>query len=293
MCYRGGVYLEFEPTHAVHHLVSPDSFAAHDMPVLSGRVFTAADTLGAARVAVINRAMALRHFQPGDPVGRALYLSDGFPGTPYTVVGVVDDGAPESFGAAYQRHERVYLSVLQHPPAQAQLLLRTPGGERPRVLERVADVVARGGARTGPTRDERDVLAAAVAPGRWLGRWMLGGGLVLVLLAGLGLATTVRLWVASLQAELGLRRAVGATRGAVLRHVAWRALLAGVAGLVVAVLLLFTVAAPIVETSLRGVRLWQPRLFAVSGVVLLVVAMGSALVPAARIARTAPARLFD
>jgi ABC-type lipoprotein release transport system permease subunit len=50
---------------------------------------------------------------------------------------------------------------------------------------------------------------------------------------------------------------------------------------------------PIVDTSLRGVQLWQPRLLAVSGVILLVVAMGSALAPAARIARTAPARLFE
>ena len=293
MCFRSGIYLEYEATHAVHHLVSPDSFAAHRIPVLSGRAFTRADTLGAERVVVINRAMALRHFQPGNPLGRHLYLSNGFPGTPYTVVGVVDDGTPDTFGASHQRGERVYLSVLQHPPAQAQLLVRSDERGRERLLAGTTRRVGAAGGRTGLVQDEASQRAGAVAPTRWLGRWALLAGAVLVLLSLVGLACTVRLWVESLRAELGLRRALGATRASVTWHVGWRALAVGMAGIGVALVVLGTVVYPVFTTSIRGVPLWQPRTLSVAAVALLIVSLASALQPAGRIARSAPAQLFE
>ena len=293
MCLRGGVYLEFEATHAVHHLVSPDSFAAHRIPVLSGRGFARTDTLGAERVVVVNRQMALRHFQAGDPVGRHLYLADGFPGIPYTVIGVVDDGVPEAFGAAHQRGEHVYLSVLQHPPERAQLLVRAEVGTRARALTHLAGVVTASGGSAGTVRDEAGLRARAVAPARWLGRWALAAGGVLVLLSALGLASTMQSWVASLQAELGLRRALGATRRSVLWHVGWRAMLAGVVGAGVSLVVTWTVVQPVVAASLRGVPLWQPRAFALSTLALLLVSVASALLPTHRLVRAAPARLFD
>jgi cell division protein FtsX len=237
--------------------------------------------------------MALRHFQPGDPVGRHLYLSNGFPGTPYTVIGVVDDGTPRAFGAALQRRERVYLSVLQHPPLQAQLRVRTGAAGRRDVLARVAALAGRAGARTGATRGERAVQAEAVAAVHWLGRWPLGAGVVLVLVAALGLASTMHLWVESLRSELGIRRALGATRRSVEWYAAWRALVAGLAGVGVALVVLGTVVYPVVTDSLRGIPLWQPGTLAAWGAALTCVALAGALAPARRIARTAPARLFE
>ena len=291
MCYRSGIYLEYEQTEAVHHTVSPDSFAANRVPLLSGRTFTRHDTLGAARVVVINRQMALRHFQPGDPVGRRLFLSDGFPGRPYTVIGVVDDGTPVAFGAAHQPRPRVYLSALQQPPRHAELLLRPTGAvQRERVLARVTGLAAAAGARTTAPRDESSYRAGAIAPTRWIGRWALFAGLVLVLVSAAGLSSTVWRWVASLEGELALRRAVGARRTSVLWFVGSRAGLVAVAGVGVALVVLGTVVYPVFSETLRGVPLWHPRTLGVCGVAMGIVSLASALVPARRLTRSEPAR---
>jgi hypothetical protein len=291
MCFRGGIYLEYVATDAVHHTVSPDSFAANHIPLLSGRAFARGDTLGAARVAVINRQMALRHFQPGDPAGRQLFLADGFPGTPFTVIGVVDDGVPSAFGTAHQPHARVYLSTQQQPPAQVDLLLRADDAAgRQRALTRVAGLATTAGARVTSPRDEATDRAGATAPARWLGRWALLAGLVLVVVSAAGLASTVRRWVTSLEAELALRRAVGARRFSVLWFVGWRAGLVAAAGVGVALLVLGTVVHPIFAESLRTVPLWQPRTLGVSGAALGIVSLASALVPTWRLTRTEPAR---
>jgi putative ABC transport system permease protein len=290
-CFRGGIFLEYIATEAVHHTVSPDSFAANHIPLLSGRAFARSDTLGAPRVAVINRQLALRHFQPGDPVGRRLFLADGFPGTPYTVIGVVDDGVPSAFGAAHQPQPRVYLSTLQQPPARVELLVRAgDAAGRQRALGRVAALSATADARVTPPQTVASYRAGAAAPARWLGRWALLAGVVLVVVAAAGVSGTVRRWVASLEAELALRRAVGARRRDVLWFVGWRAGLVAAAGLGVALLVLGTVLQPVFAESLRGVPLWQPRTLGVSGAALLFVSLASALVPTWRLARTEPAR---
>ena len=290
-CFRGGIYLEFVATEAVLHTVSPDSFAANHIPLLSGRAFARGDTVGAARVAVINRQMALRHFQPGDPVGRRLFLADGFPGAPYTVIGVVDDGVPSAFGAAHQPQPRVYLSTLQHPPARVELLLHaSDAAARERALGRVAALASTRGARAAAPRDATSYRAGATAPVLWLGRWALLAGLVLVVVSAGGLSSTVQRWVASLASELSLRRALGAPRARVLWFVGWRAGLVAAAGMGVALVVLGTVVQPVLVESLPGVSTWQPGILGVSGLALGIVSLASALVPAWRLSRTEPAR---
>jgi hypothetical protein len=294
MCLRGNIYLEYVQTRAVHHTASPDSFAANHIPLLSGRAFTRGDTLGATRVAVINRQMALRHFQRGDPVGRRLFLSGGFPGTPYSVIGVVDDGVSEAFGAAQQPRPHVYLSSLQQPPARVEVLLRADRpGQRRQAVTRIAELATAAGAHTAPPREEASYRAGASAPTRWLGNWALFAGLVLVLVSTVGLSSTVWRWVASLQGELALRRAIGARRATVLWFVGWRAGLVALAGVGVALVVLVTVVHPVFAETLHGVPLWQPRTLGVSGIALAIVSLASALVPARRVARAAPARYLS
>ena len=113
---------------------------------------------------------------------------------------------------------------------------------------------------------------------------------VLVVVSAAGLASTVRRWVTSLEAELALRRAVGARRFSVLWFVGWRAGLVAAAGVGVALLVLGTVVHPIFAESLRTVPLWQPRTLGVSGAALGIVSLASALVPTWRLTRTEPAR---
>ena len=111
-----------------------------------------------------------------------------------------------------------------------------------------------------------------------------------MLVSAAGLSSTMWRWVASLEGELALRRAMGARRRAVLWFVGWRAGLVAVAGVGVALVVLGTIVFPVFAESLRGVPLWQPRTLGVAGVALGIVSLASALVPARRLARVAPAR---
>ena len=70
MCSEGGIPSRFHVLYATHHLVSPDSFQALGIHLVRGRQLGPNDRAGPARVAVVNRALAQRHFQGGEAVGR-------------------------------------------------------------------------------------------------------------------------------------------------------------------------------------------------------------------------------
>ena len=99
-CSRAGIITRYIWVTSVFRFVSADSFQAGHIKLLEGRGFTAADRWDSARVAVVNRHLALRHFQNGQPLGRNLFLGSGFPREPYRVVGVVDDAPAEALGGA-------------------------------------------------------------------------------------------------------------------------------------------------------------------------------------------------
>ena len=115
---------------ATHEMVSADTFRALGVKMVAGRSIGSEDRWDAPRVAVVNRALAARHFQRGEAIGRQLMV--GLKRSEwYTVVGIVDDPAPAGFGAALQPEYTVYLSVLQHPVPQVDVLVRdsvNPGG---------------------------------------------------------------------------------------------------------------------------------------------------------------------
>jgi hypothetical protein len=287
-CFRGGIFVQYEPTRAVHHFVSPDTFAASGMPLLAGRTFTREDAQGAARVAIVNRHMALRHFQGGDAVGRNLFLPGGLPDEPYRVVGIVEDGAPDAFGAARQPWERVYFSVLQHPPAQVELLLRGDDAAAARVA-----ALARAAGVTATSIPEAAYRDAVRAPSRWLARWLLAAGAALGIVSALGLASTTWRWVASLGPELAVRRSVGATRGAAMRLVLGRALVAVAQGGVVGLVTLGLGISPMLGDVMPTRGLWRADALVATAAAGLGIALVAAWVPARRLLAQPPARSLD
>src|SRR5262249_8992978 len=70
---------------------SPGYFAAMRIPVVRGRVFTAADSTDAARVVVVNEAFARRFFPGEDPIGRRVIYTSRRHNDPGTIVGVIGD----------------------------------------------------------------------------------------------------------------------------------------------------------------------------------------------------------
>ena len=287
VCYQGGFPTPYRFTHANHLIVTPDSFRHMGVRLLEGRLFTDADTFTSSPVAVIDRYLAAKHFQGGQAVGRRIKIgpSEAW----HTVVGVVAPAEPPGLGAGRPGDYVVYLDALQHPPTAMELVVRGPhqGSDDTlaRALRRATGLPAR-----APV-PEAMLRAAEVGPLRWFGRIYALQGIAILLLGIGGTALQMVLWVRSLHAELGMRRAVGASRRRLLVFVSGQAL--RVAGLGVGIGLWF---APGVWVALGemlpGLPGWDPATVVQVSLLIVTATVIATLIPALRALRHSPATLL-
>jgi hypothetical protein len=288
-CPDGGVIIKWHAVSATHQFVSADTFEALGIERVDGRLLTDEDRWDSAPVAVVSQTLARRHFQNGEAIGRQILLNLDQP-VWYTVVGVVRDRVPDGFGGKMQPGSAIYLSALQHPPTDADLLIRPARAELP--MERVAAILRAQGNLTFSSRSgEGALLAHEARPLAWFGRWFAFLGWTMLLITTTTTFVLLRLWVRSLRTELGLRRAVGARRIHLFRYVLVRASLTALAG--VAVALWF---GPALWDSLpdmvAGLAGWSPGLVAPLAGLLLAIALAGALLPAMQASRDTPSRLI-
>ena len=287
-CPFGGVFVPWHSVSATHQFVSADSFQALGVRLVAGRGIDDRDGWSAARVAVVSRALAATHFQDGQAIGRRLLLGND-PRTWHTVVGVVDDPPAAALGGAFLPPFTVYASVLQHPEPAVDLLVRRRDGG---VAEAETARAVAGALRIAPsavvTRREAALLAQPLAPIQWFGRQFAVQGWVMLAIAAVGAFVQLRLWVLSLRAELGLRRALGARRAPLLGHVLLRAAGVGAGGLL-AGLLVGPVFWSALGSVVRGLPPWDAGIVLRFAVLLVATAVVAAMVPAWRAVRAAPA----
>lgn len=290
-CSDGGLPLRYHVRDATHHLVSADSFAAMGVHLRGGRGITDEDTWDAAeRVAVVNHALAVRHFENGDAIGRRIRLGTD-PRHWHRVVGIVDD-PPTTLGGTLQPAFTVYASILQHPTASADLLVRREEKSEGDGIANLTAIGTRAGVTVTHRGSERDLEAENSARLRWFGRWFLVEGAALLVLAIGGAFVAMMLWVRGLSGELAVRRAVGATR---IRVFAWVLVRAAGTGLAGAALGLWF--GPSLWLGLgdliEGLPGWNVGLAVRLTAVLIGVSLAGAALPAWRAAREAPARILD
>lgn len=215
------------------NVVGADFFRVMRVRLAAGREFSPADRHGAPPVAVVSRSLAERLWPGRSPLGRR--VRSGLSPVPAEVVGVVPD-RPLTGGARVR--PMLFLPAAQHHTPNPHLHLRTrvPAG---RMIGPVLDAL-RGTAPELPVREvvplDRAIRRARVAE-RAIGRVAGALALIQLLLALAGLSAVVRLYVARRTPEIGVRLALGARSGDVLRLVAGHgARLAG-AGLAAGLLL--------------------------------------------------------
>jgi len=291
LCPFGTLMVPWHQVLATHEMVSADTFRALGVKMVAGRSIGSEDRWDAPRVAVVNRALAARHFQRGEAIGRQLMV--GLKRSEwYTVVGIVDDPPPAGFGAALQPDYTVYLSVLQHPVPQVDLLVRdsaNPGGTRI-IASAIQDEL---GVPSGSiaSQKESELLAAEARPLRWFGRWFGVEGWIALLIALTGTYALMRLWVRSLHAELGLRRAIGARARSVIGYVVVRAILVSLVGAGTGMWFgpsLWNMLSGLVP----GLPVWDWKLVLQFTALLTVATVVGALEPALRVIRAKPADLL-
>jgi putative ABC transport system permease protein len=263
---------------ADYRTVSSAYFETIGMPLLRGRSFTDADTAEAPAVVIINQSMAHHNWGNDDPVGRRISYDDGK--TWATIVGVVGD--VRQYGLATQPTDELYLPLFQSPLNEATLLLRTagdPAALAPQVISMIHQVDPQQPVARVQTmeRVRNDSLSSSRLTAILLSLFAV---LALVITTS-GISGVVALTVSQRTHELGIRMALGATPGSVLRMVLRQAMVPVLVGLslgMAGALLL----SRLMSSLLYGIEPADPLTFLGAGVMSLVIAAMACLWPARR-----------
>jgi predicted permease len=267
---------------AAWRLVGPGYFAALGIP-LRGREFTMQDAVDGPPVAIISAALARQYFPNDDPIGRTLVMGS-FTDDPHTIVGVAGD--VRTFGLDEDAGFVFYGSATQYAGWNPMSLVwRSPA--------RSADMVRASLRSIDPnvplsTIESMDTLIDRSVGPRRFNLYLLGAfAAVSLALAAIGLFGVMAYLVAQRTREIGVRLALGATRGEVFRLILGRgmALAAiGAAGGVGAALWLTRV----METLLFSVSRTDPLTFVAVPAALIVVAGLACYLPARRAMKVDP-----
>jgi putative ABC transport system permease protein len=267
--------------------VSPGYFLTLGATVLSGREFTAADNLSAPPVAIVNRLFATQYWHDEDPLGKRLRLFDQkTPGPWLTVVGVASNIVQDDMNR--QRLDpMVYLPYRQEPGGGMWIMARTqipPASLATafrREVQNLDAYVPVYGAFAMADRLER------FWDSRFYGTLFLIFAAIALLLASIGLYTVVANSVSQRTQELGIRMAIGASSGDILKLVLSQGMLPLGIGLVIGLTASFAVN-QILKAALVNVSPSDPiTLIAASAALIFAAALGC-LIPALRAMRVDP-----
>ncbi len=201
--------------------VSPEYFGTLRMQFVAGRDFNGSDTATSPMVAIIDQTAARRFFPGLDPVGRTFWIDGvaGQPGPPIEVVGVVRNAKYVSLRE--EIHPTVFFPATQAPDLGLAGALELRTAIRPTAL--ISSVQAAVASVSPAITLEFHTLAQQVSDSMVQERLLaqLSGffGSLALLLAVIGLYGTVSYIVAQRQREFGIRMALGAEPGSVLRLV--------------------------------------------------------------------------
>jgi putative ABC transport system permease protein len=270
---------------AYFNIVGSDYFATLGIPLLRGRGILETDTPMSARVAVINETAARRWWPRDDAVGKR-FRWGGAGGAEIQVVGIARNADYVMPGEAPK--PVIYMPLAQQHRAEMVLQLLTTAG-----LPATRDAVWRMLRTLAPSLPPppvvrmTDDMAITLLPVR-AGAVVLGAfGILALVLAGAGIYGVTAYSVARRTREIGIRSALGATRGRVVGMVLWESLrtvgVGGAIGLALAI-----GAAAGLSRVLYGVRPVDPLVMPAVLALIALVAVIASLAPARRAAAIDP-----
>jgi len=277
---------------ALFTVVTPDYFKTIGIAIRRGRDFTAGDIEGAPLVAVINEAFARAAFPNTDPIGRRVMTGmDGVVGPDgsrfISVVGVVADLRARDPSVVPE--PQIYHPFQQHPFYATELTIMFRTSVDPLQAAAAAQQRIRGMDPDVPVKVStmEEALGVAVSTPRF--RTVLLGlfAALALVLAMAGVYGVVSFTVSQRTSEMGLRMALGAQRGEIVRLTVASGLKLTAIGVVVGWVAAFA-AARVIETMLFEVSARDPIVFLVAPAMLLTVACLASMAPALRASRVDP-----
>ena len=278
-----------EDAHVAYHVVSSDYFRTLRVPLLRGRAFNDQDRRGARRVMIINETAARTIWGTADPLTTPV----DYDTNAVYVVGIVGDARYEDLESPAQ--PAIFVPYSQAARTRGTLFVRV----NCQTPERVCDPASLSSSLRRAVREAdrdhavsdlktmRQRLYDATARNRFTTRVLGVFAGVALLLAAIGIYGVLSLAVTQRTRELGIRLALGAEQRTLLTMVLGQAMsLAAVGGVIG--LLVSLAASRALSSIVYGVTTTDPPTYLTSALVLGVVTILAAFVPAYRAARTDP-----
>ncbi|HUG09959.1 MAG TPA: FtsX-like permease family protein, partial [Opitutaceae bacterium] len=283
--------VESMPRRVAISTVSTDYFRALGIPLREGRFISESDVDGAPNVAVVNEAYVKANFPTGTPIGTSIDLPFAGHGAEEatqgaTIVGVVGDVRPGGLDAKSQ--PLAYFPAAQHPRSRITAVVQFTGSasDLARVMEQAVHRVDPSLALASPAT-LADQIARQTAPRRITFLLTSAFALTAVVLAALGIFGVMSYTVAQRTQEIGVRMALGADGGMILRWVM------GYGGAAIGVGLLAGIALTIstgrvLRSFTAGIDALDPIVILAATAVLALTGAVACLLPALRATRVSP-----
>jgi len=265
--------------------ISPNYFHVMQVPLMRGREFSDADSESAPKVCVISSSLAQQLFPNERALGQRIII--GYPAdAAREIVGIVGDVKDSDLAA--RESAQVYVPFVQNPFWTADISVRTHGN--PSSLSGALRAQIREIDSALPVAEVRpmaEVIGSSIAQPRFRTALLSLFGAAALLLAAIGIYGVLAYTVAQQTREIGIRMALGANPGRVLRLVLAGGLRLAGAGTVIGVLAA-RMLTQLLNSLLFGVSATDPLTFAAVAGLLLGVALLACYVPARRAMRVDP-----
>ena len=269
-----------------YNIVSREYLRTVEIPLVAGRDFDRTDTRESPRSVIVNEALAARYWPGSMAVGKRIVMSRR---DTLTVVGVARNAKYHSLSESPMPH--IYTLVDQQRglwTSPMTLLVRTDG-DVDQLLAPIRSALRQSSADVPVVAlaSFADQFATVLAPQRIAATLLGFFGLLALAVAAVGVSGVVAYALSQRTREIGIRMALGAPSGSVLRMILGENLRRVLIGVVLG-LALAAAASQVAVDLLYGVSAIDPVTFLVTPLLLVAVALGAALLPARRATKVDP-----
>jgi putative ABC transport system permease protein len=268
-------------------VVTPNYFQVMGIPLLKGRFFNDSDTPEALRTVIINQRMANQFWPNEDPIGKRFKYGSGASDSPWnTIVGVVAD--MRRTGYDDEVRPETFLPHSQSPAGGMTLVVRTSS-------DPISFVGSVRSAVWSIDKDQpifniktMDEMLDNMIAQRRLNMLLLGiFAAIALIMSAVGIYGVMAYSVSQRTHEIGIRMALGAQQGQVLKMIVRQGMRLAFVGVLIGLVAAFALTR-LMSSLLYGVSSTDPATFAVISILLIGVALLSSYIPARRAMRVDP-----